>query len=105
MKVAGRLLPGILIVVSACASSTLSEKLSKLPFRFEANGGRDPHKGVLYTARGSNVNLSLGPDENWLTWTNQSSRRKVDVHTRLVGANRAAQMGRASCRERVCHNV
>jgi uncharacterized protein (TIGR03437 family) len=81
-----------LIVVSACASSTLSEKLSKLPFRFEANGGRDPRKGVLYTARGSNVNLSLGPDENWLTWTNQSSRRKVDVHTRLVGANRAAQM-------------
>jgi len=80
------------MVVGARGSSTGVEKLSKLPFRFEANGGRDPHKGVFYTARGSNMNLSLGPDENWLTWTNRSSRRKVDVHTRLVGANRAAQM-------------
>lgn len=86
MKGIGWLLLGVVVANGARASST-SDRLRKLPLRFEESRGRDLHEGVRYLAHGSNFNLYLGETDNWLEWATPSSGTKMAVHTRMVGAN------------------
>jgi uncharacterized protein (TIGR03437 family) len=80
------------IIVAQLRGAIVHKDLMALqPLRFEENRGQIA-SGARFIARGPNYLLEIHAGENRLTWTETNSKRAGTVRTRLVGANRNAQL-------------
>ena len=90
MKLCMSLMLWALAANGANAPVFRKDVLNKMALRFEENtGGNSPEK---FVARGANFLLKLAPAENWFEWKAPGHGKMARVHTRLIGANRAARM-------------
>jgi uncharacterized protein (TIGR03437 family) len=86
------ILSGVLLAQAQIRGASLKQNLLTLqPLRFEQNRGQAAG-GDPFIARGPDYLLRIQPEQNWLTWTEPSTKQGGTVHTRLVGANRGAQL-------------